>query len=189
MYFYMISKSISSTMLFKSILAALIFSLIGDILLLWDALFIYGIGAFFIAQACYIIGFKFAQDSKIDLRNVNFIRTFIYNFPIYFLGAFVFDLSSAHLGSLKIPVIFYTLVITSMVTTARERFGKCSPSSFWQVFVGSMLFFLSDGVIALNKFYQTIADADILIMGMYAVGQLLIVMGIRSFLIEPKNIA
>jgi len=185
MYFYMISKSIASTLLFKSIMAGLIFSLIGDVLLLWDHLFIYGIGAFFIAQACYIIGYKFAQESTINLRNVNFIRTFMYNFPIYFLGAFVYYLCSPELGPLKIPVVFNTLVITSMVGTARERFGKCNTTSFWQVFIGSLLFFLSDGVIALNKFYQPIADAGLLIMGMYAVGQLLIVMGIRSFLIEP----
>jgi hypothetical protein len=73
-----------------------------------------------------------------------------------------------------------------MLSTARERFGKVSPSSFWQVFVGGSLFFISDGIIAVSRFYNDFPDAGILIMGTYAVGQLLIVMGIRSFIIDPK---
>ena len=41
LYFYFISKPIASTLLAKTILAALLFSWLGDILLLWPELFIY----------------------------------------------------------------------------------------------------------------------------------------------------
>ncbi|RAI83917.1 lysoplasmalogenase [Algoriphagus yeomjeoni] len=184
-YFYQITKPISSTLLSKSILGALIFSLLGDILLLWDHLFIYGIGAFLLAHVCYIIGFKVAQKAPESLLNVNFVKTFFVNLPIYFLAAFTFYMINPNLGALKIPVIVYIITIVSMVTTARERYGKCNPASFWQVFIGASLFFISDGLIALDKFYLPIQDAGILIMGTYAIAQLMIVMGIRSHIIQP----
>jgi uncharacterized membrane protein YhhN len=116
---------------------------------------------------------------------VNFVKTFFINLPVYFLAAFTFYMINPNLGALKIPVIIYIIVIVSMVTTARERYGKCNPASFWQVFIGAILFFISDGVIALDKFYLPIPDAGIIIMGTYAIAQLMIVMGIRSHLIKP----
>lgn len=185
-YFYQITKPISSTLLARSILGALLFSLLGDILLLWDHLFVYGIGAFLLAHVCYIIGFKVAQKAPESVLNVNFVKTFFINLPIYFLAAFTFYLINPNLGVLKIPVIVYIIVIVSMLTTARERYGKCNPDSYWQVFIGACLFFISDGLIALDKFYQPIPDAGLLIMGSYAIAQLMIVMGIRSHFIQPK---
>lgn len=185
-YFYQITKPISSTLLARSILGALLFSLLGDILLLWDHLFVYGIGAFLLAHVCYIIGFKVAQKAPESVLNVNFVKTFFINLPIYFLAAFTFYLINPNLGVLKIPVIVYIIVIVSMLTTARERYGKCNPASYWQVFIGACLFFISDGLIALDKFYLPIPDAGLLIMGSYAIAQLMIVMGIRSHFIQPK---
>ncbi|WP_192347730.1 lysoplasmalogenase [Algoriphagus sp. Y33] len=184
-YFYHITKPISSTLLVKAIIGALIFSLLGDILLLWDHLFIYGIGAFLLVHVCYIIGFKVAQKASESILNVNFIKTFFINLPIYFLAAFTFYMINPNLGAYKTPVIVYIILIVSMLTTARERFGKCNPASFWQVFIGACLFFVSNGVIALDKFYQPIPDAGIIVMGTYAIAQLMIVMGIRSHIIQP----
>lgn len=184
-YFYHIIRPISSTLLAKSVLGALIFSLIGDVLLLSEQFFIYGIGAFLLAHVCYIIGFKVAQKAPESIINYNFIKTFFINLPIYFLAAFTFYIINPNLGVFKIPVILYIIVIVSMVTTARERYGKCNPTSYWQVFVGACMFFIADSFIALNKFYQPIPDAGIIIMGTYAIAQLMIVMGVRSHIIQP----
>lgn len=186
LYFYQVTKPIASTLLRKSVLSALIFSWIGDVLLMWPELFVFGLGAFLMAHVSYLIGFKVAQKTANKLVPMNFLKLFVYNLPIYFSAAFIYYLIYPNLGSLKIPVILYILVIVSMLSTARDRFGKVNPSSFWQVFVGGSLFFVSDGIIALSRFYQDFPEAGILIMGTYAVGQLLIVMGIRSFIIEPQ---
>lgn len=186
LYFYQITKPISSTLLTKSILGALIFSWIGDILLLWSHLFIYGLGAFLMAHVCYIIGFKLAQKGPTRLEQVNFVKAFLFNLPFYLAAAFVFYLINPNLGSMKIPVIAYIIVIVSMVATARDRFKKCNPASFWQVFIGANLFFISDGAIAISRFFVEFHESGILIMGTYAIAQLLIVMGIRSFLINHK---
>lgn len=186
LYFYQITKPIASTLLTKSILGALVFSWIGDILLMWSHLFIYGLGAFLIAHVCYIIGFKLAQSSPIRLEQVNFVKSFFYNLPIYLAAAFVFYLINTNLGNMKIPVIAYIIVIVSMVATARDRFKKCNPASFWQVFIGAILFFISDGAIAISRFYVEFPESGILIMGTYAIAQLLIVMGIRSYLVNLR---
>ncbi|TFV92028.1 lysoplasmalogenase [Algoriphagus kandeliae] len=185
-YFYKITKPVSWTLLSKATLGALVFSLLGDILLLWNQLFIYGLGAFFIAQVCYIIAFKVAQQNPNRIAGVNFIRTFFLNLPIYIIAAFIYYLIHQNLGSLKIPVVVYIIVIVSMLSTARERFKKCNPDSFWQVFIGASLFFVSDGIIAISKFYRDFQESGILIMGTYVIAQLLIVMGIRSHLIRPE---
>ncbi|GMQ26523.1 lysoplasmalogenase [Algoriphagus sp. oki45] len=185
-YFFFITRPIASTLLTKSVLGALIFSWIGDVLLLWPNLFVYGLGSFFLAHVCYIIGFKLAQKQATRIDQVNFVRSFFFNLPVYLAAAFIFYLINPNLGILKIPVIGYILVIVSMVATARDRYNKCIPASFWQVFVGSILFLISDGIIAVDKFYLSFPEAGILIMGTYATAQLLIVMGIRSYLIGEK---
>jgi uncharacterized membrane protein YhhN len=186
LYFYRITRPIASTLLTKSILGALIFSWIGDILLMWNHLFVYGLGAFLMAHVCYIIGFKFAQQGPTKLEQVNFVKSFFYNLPIYLAAAFMFYLINPNLGNMKIPVIAYIIVIVSMVATARDRFKKCNSASFWQVFIGAILFFISDGAIAISRFFVKFPESGILIMGTYATAQLLIVMGIRSYLIDHK---
>jgi uncharacterized membrane protein YhhN len=185
-YFFQIIKPISNTLLAKTILSGLIFSLLGDILLMWPNLFAYGLGSFLLTHVCYIIGFKIAQKAPQNLANINFLKQFLWNLPVYFAAAFIYYLINHNLGILKIPVIVYILVIVSMVSTARDRYGKCNPASFWQVFIGAGLFFISDGILAFSKFYMNFPESGILIMGTYAVGQLLIVMGIRSFIIYPN---
>lgn len=185
-YFYQISKSVFSTLLAKTILSALVFSWIGDILLLWEDFFLFGLAAFLIAQVCYMIAFKVAQKAPESLFNYNFVKAFFINLPIYIIAAYLYYLINPNLGGYKIPVIVYTIAIVSMVTTARERFGKSNSASFWQVFIGASLFFISDGLIAINRFYVSFPEADVLVMGTYAIAQLLIVMGIRAHLIQPQ---
>lgn len=185
-YFYRITRPIASTLLTKSILGALVFSWIGDILLLWPQLFVYGLGAFLMAHVCYIIGFRIAQQSPGRLEHVNFVKSFFFNLPIYLAAALVYYLIHSNLGNLRIPVIAYIVVIVAMVATARERFKKCNPASFWQVFLGAVLFFVSDGAIAISRFFADFPESGIVIMGTYAIAQLLIVMGIRSYLINPR---
>jgi len=185
-YFYQTTRPIASTLLTKSVLGALIFSWIGDILLMWPQLFVYGLGSFLMAHVCYIIGFRIAQNSPARLEHVNFVKSFFFNLPIYLAAALVFYLINPGLGAMKIPVIAYIIVIVGMVTTARDRFKKCNAASFWQVFIGAILFFISDGAIAISRFFQDFPESGILIMGTYAIAQLLIVMGIRSYLINPK---
>lgn len=191
-YFIASSVAIKGTLLRKTIGAALICSWIGDVLLLFPNLFLYGLGAFLLAHLCYIFAFKIAQKNPFSIGQVNFIRLFFYNLPIYIIAAIAYFLIQPGLGTLKIPVIIYLIVIVLMVTVARERFGNTNPVSFWQVFIGGFLFMVSDGILALNKFFQPFPEAGVMVMGTYILAQLLIVRGIMAHgqeykVVSPKN--
>ncbi|WP_143959451.1 lysoplasmalogenase [Litoribacter populi] len=186
LYIYFITNTtlIKGSLLRKSMGAALLFSLAGDSLLLFPNLFLYGLGAFLMAHLCYIVAFKLTQHYQFSFYTVNFVKLFFYNLPIYIPGAIVYFLIQPNLNELKIPVVTYLIVILMMATLARERFKRTNASSFWQVFVGAILFMVSDGILALNMFGYPMADGDTLVMGTYILAQLLIVMGIRSHIVS-----
>ncbi|UCS94289.1 lysoplasmalogenase [Echinicola marina] len=186
-YFLSTTSVIKNTLLRKSVGTALILSLIGDVLLLFPQMFLYGLGAFFIAQVCYIIAFKLIQNHQINLRQINFLKIFFFNLPIYIVASIIYFLINDNLHQLKTPVIFYILAMVMMASTARERFKRTNTQSFVQVFLGAILFLVSDSIIALDLFFQPINNSGVLIMGTYILAQLLIVMGIRSHLVHSPT--
>jgi len=181
-FFIFSSKAIKRTILRKSMSAALIFSWMGDVLLMFPDFFLYGLGAFLMAHICYIIGFKMAQTNPFAIGKVDFLRLLFINLPIYIAASFVYFLINPGLGSIKVPVVIYLIVIVLMVTTARERFGKTNAVSFWQVFIGGVFFMVSDGVLAINRFYQPFPESGVIVMGTYIIAQFLIVRGILAHL-------
>ncbi|AEL25096.1 lysoplasmalogenase [Cyclobacterium marinum] len=187
LYFLQSTKLIKGSLLRITVSAGLFFSFLGDTLLLNKDLFLYGLGAFFMTHVCYIIAFKLTQNQTLNLFKVNFIKMFVYNLPLYILTAFIYFLIHAQLNELKIPVIIYTMAIVMMVTMARERYGRTNSASFWQLFIGAFLFFISDSLLALDRFFYPIIDGDLYIMGTYILGQLLIIMGIRSHLLQVNK--
>ncbi|WP_339925370.1 lysoplasmalogenase [uncultured Cyclobacterium sp.] len=186
LYFLQITKLINGSLLRITVSAGLFFSFLGDVLLLDESLFLFGLGAFFMTHICYIVAFKLTQNHTLNLFKVNFIKMFVFNLPLYIVAALIYFLIHSQLNELKIPVIIYIMAIVMMVTMARERFGRTNNSSFWQLFLGAFLFFISDSLLALDRFFHPIVDGDLLIMSTYILGQLLIVMGIRSHLIQVK---
>lgn len=179
-YFIKGSYLIKGSILRKSVSTALVFSLVGDVLFLFPNLFLFGLGSFFMVHICYILAFKLAQNHTIILNKFYIIKLFLYNLPIYILAAFLYYIIHAQLLYMEVPVVIYLCAIVLMMATARERYKKTNVSSFWQVFLGAALFFLSHGIYLMQVFFQPVEEADILIMGTYLLAQLLIVMGLRS---------
>ncbi|GEO21545.1 lysoplasmalogenase [Cyclobacterium qasimii] len=186
LYFLQSTKLIKGSLLRITVSVGLFSSFLGDVLLLDGSLFLFGLGAFFMTHICYIVAFKLTQNHTLNLFKVNFIKMFVYNLPLYIVAALIYFLIHSQLNELKIPVIIYIMAIVMMVTMARERFGRTNKSSFWQLFIGAFLFFISDSLLALDRFFHPIVDGDLLIMSTYILGQLLIVMGIRSHLVQIK---
>ncbi len=65
-----------------------------------------------------------------------------------------------------------------MSMMALKRSGRVGDSSFKLVFAGSLLFLLSDSMIAFNKFHSDIPMAGFLIMLTYIAAQYLIMRGL-----------
>jgi uncharacterized membrane protein YhhN len=61
---------------------------------------------------------------------------------------------------------------------ALNRNGRVNFNSYFLVFVGSVLFVLSDSLLALNKFYMEISMAGFWIMILYISAQYLIMRGL-----------
>jgi len=156
------------------LLLALFCSMVGDILLMFDdqnpQFFIFGLIAFLVAHVMYIL--LFLKDRNHSKNALPFILVLL----IY--ASALFYLLKDGLGEMLIPVIAYMLVILTMATTAFLRKDKASKQSYLPVFVGALMFMLSDSLLALNMFYQPIPFANFAIMMTYALAQFFIVIGI-----------
>ena len=172
-----IKKQIKSLMIF-----ALVFSIIGDIALLFDGIqplyFITGLGAFLFAHVMYVLVFLKQRDSK--RKPISFILLML----VY--AVFLFYLLKEGLGDLLIPVIVYMIVILSMSTSAFLRQKTNNTISFNWVLIGAILFMISDSILALDKFYQSFTLSSLLIMITYALAQYCILIGILKHSTELR---
>ena len=158
------------------VLSALIFSLLGDILLMFtetnSLFFIGGLLAFLTAHVMYILIFLKKRN------NTKKALPFMLLLLVYAIGLFYFLKDG--LGDLFIPVIIYMFVILMMVNTAFLRQGNVPKNSYILVFLGALFFITSDSLLALNKFYHPLPLANVWIMTTYAFAQLFIVLGLKK---------
>ena len=158
----------------RMIFFALGFSLLGDILLMFvnqsANFFIGGLIAFLIAHIFYVLVFlKQRNRSKNPFLFIGFVLLY---------GMLLFYFLKDGLGDMLLPVILYMVIILSMASTAFLRQGYVVKNSFVLVFIGAILFMISDSILALNKFYQPLAFTNFSIIFTYAFAQLFIVFGL-----------
>ena len=178
--YYLSSRTSKPDKLTYLITGALVFSWLGDVLLMlqgrFESLFIFGLGAFLIGHVMYIIGYRFAKDQEPNRTYISFIRTRIV-FLLLVGGALIYMLYPT-LGDLRIPVIVYTTIIISMGISALLRRGHTSEKSFILIYSGAILFIMSDSMLGINKFLSPLVQSSLLIMATYIAAQFLIVKGI-----------
>lgn len=156
----------------------LVFSLLGDVLLHEQAhFFLLGMAAFFLAHVFYIVGF--AQnlqppDWKILLPLVVIIIAFTVFTRKVRAGLRVHGESK-----MLLPVSGYAAVISVMAAFAvsclfRPAWGT-TPAVL--VTLGAILFYISDAVLAYNRFVGPIPASDPIVMVTYHMAQILISVG------------
>ena len=175
----------SNPVAIKGFLFALVFCWLGDVFLLFDHLnelfFMAGLGSFLVAHVLLIFCYrKFrlpgeSQQSTLRIR---------LSFPVVLVGSGLVTVLYPKLGDLRIPVMVYAMALTLMVLQSIFRFGRTSAASFWLVFAGAVSFMISDTLLAINKFYQPVSQAGVLIMVTYIASLFLIVQGIIA---HPKT--
>ena len=148
---------------FITLLFALSFSALGDVLLALDTgqLFIGGLAAFFISHTFYIITMLPIKTWRLDV-------VLLY----LFLAIIVFCLFYPNLNDMLIPVLFYMLVLTIMASLT-----WMTDKSNGFLVLGGAVFVISDSILGLNRFYLEIVHADIAIMGSYYLAQFCLVKG------------
>ncbi|MEJ5996026.1 lysoplasmalogenase [Pedobacter sp. Du54] len=162
----------------KRIGAGLLFGLAGDVFLLFEdqneSFFIFGLVAFLLGHIAYMSAFY------LDYRvNKTVYQKYTKHAMIGFgLFSVVFcALLWSYLGDLRFPVIIYALAISLMGIMAVNRFGRVNSLSFKLIFYGSLLFILSDSVLAINRFVYEFKVSGIIVMATYMAAQYLITMG------------
>lgn len=178
-YFFVETKSINSS-LKKWIFLALLFSWLGDVLLMFQPqhsiFFLLGLSAFLIAHIFYIIFFH-------RLRVLELVKSRVWALllvAVYY--AALITILSPYLNDMKLPVRIYGIVISAMLLLAIHMLFISRPQAGRLILLGAVLFVISDSVLAINKFYHPFQAAGITIMLTYGLAQFLIVKGAVSYL-------
>ena len=155
-----------------------IFCLAGDIFLMLPRdMFIFGLLAFLLGQACYVVGFNNIAPF-LNLWGV---------FLIIMLGIYIgwlypkiaTSLVQKGRGGLKIPVLIYSTVISLMVYSALMTWTRPGwlIASAASASIGAVLFYISDSILAWDRFVEPIPHARLRTMIFYHLGQIGIVLG------------
>jgi uncharacterized membrane protein YhhN len=159
----------------------LLFSLAGDVfLMLPKEQFIAGLISFLLAHVMYVIGFAPLQ--PLDTPQI-FIAAVI-ALLVAAAGVTIYRRVAAGLlasgkGGLRMPVMIYTIVISVMLVSASLTLllPNWAITSALAVTAGAALFFLSDAILAWNKFVAPLRYGRLANMSSYHLGQLLIALG------------
>ena len=178
LYYWFSVDSLNRSMM---VLLAILFSFLGDTVLLFEHLdaiyFVLGLAAFLLAHLFYIFAYRQHRNDNAHTELQGVQRTRV-AFPIILAVTGLVVILYPKLGALRIPVMIYAFVIVMMVLSALFRYGRTTLQSFWLVFGGALLFTISDSLLAINKFLQPLPYAGFFIMTTYCVAQFLIVRGL-----------
>lgn len=163
----------------RILLNALIFSWIGDLILIFadiaEIYFILGLVSFLIAHITYCVLFNKQIIGEIQINKVLFgLGSLVIAF---YLTAIILVLMP-NLGDLKIPVIVYAAVISTMLLFAFNGYLIWKKPGALYIFLGAITFVISDSILAFDKFHAPIEKSSFFIMLSYLVAQYLIVVGI-----------
>lgn len=149
---------------------ALGFSCLGDVLLDLDGerLFVPGLLAFLSAHLIYFVLFLRHRLSLAQFSGAQRLRSAV----VLLASLILTGVLMPRLGELQLPVLIYICAITAMVVAAvSARFQQP-----W-VWLGAVLFLVSDSMIALHKFIAPMAARDVLVWTLYYLGQCGIAIG------------
>lgn len=157
------------------LLVTLLFSSAGDILLAltFENSFLFGLGAFLIAQLFYQIHFW-------PYRNWQKWKALPIAAVVIF-ALVILNLLLPKLDKMQIPVIIYMLVICLMAISAIMAVNKQ-----YKAMYGAIVFLVSDTLIAWNLFLQPVPYATYAIMFTYYLAQYCLVCGLIALAKEQN---
>jgi uncharacterized membrane protein YhhN len=145
----------------------LLFSLLGDILLLRpEHFFLLGLSAFLLTHVAYLVAFT---------RDTHFpARPSVWILYLLFAALCNFLLFSRLPAALRFPVAVYSIFLLSMAAQAMGRSLLLRTSLARLAALGALLFVLSDALLAFDRFCQPLQLAPLLILVPYYAAQWLI---------------
>ena len=164
----------------KFIIIAIIFGYLGDIFLLIKGLFLLGVGSFLVGHLFYIINFLVETGIKNYRKN---LFVFLLVCLVYFylesevLKYFRPALIKAGLWG---PLFIYTSIIIAL-NISSAIYAYCYANIYSILtYLGSLIFFVSDCILAKQLFSEYNKYYQIIIMSTYILGQSLITFGMAN---------
>ena len=158
----------------------ILLSLTGDILLMisLDRLFLAGLIAFLLAHLAYLIGFNIPIP---DISAWGFVLAVIVGLGgVRVMRRIVAPLASSGQARMRMPIIIYSAVISLMLLSAMMKMTEITwnANAAALVGVGAFLFYISDIILAWNKFVAPIQNGRIYNIGAYHLGQIMLIAGV-----------
>ena len=182
-WFYLQTKESVNSKFRNYLLLSIVFAFGGDTFLMFlpfdEIFFLLGLGSFLIGQLFYVFAFsnsiatpKGSFNKPIGVAMLLIVFLSYYAILMYALFPYLEDF--------LIPVLVYGVAVCAMGVSSGWRLNKVSIESFMLVFIGAMLFVLSDTIIAVNQFLYkgNLLNAQVFIMITYVLAQYLIAKGV-----------
>lgn len=151
---------------FRLIIAGLVFSLAGDVfLMLPKDRFVFGLVSFLVAHLLYIAAFGLG---------VGYLSAPWLLVPYAVVGVALLAILLPKAGPLKLPVVVYASALVAMAWLAATRWHALQDHASLCAMVGAILFLVSDGILAINKFARPFRAAEALLLSTYFAAQWLI---------------
>jgi uncharacterized membrane protein YhhN len=161
------------------LLAALLFSFLGDCFLLFSEkklFFQLGLFAFLTSHMLYIYTFS----EKIPLSKIFSLWSLLLIIPYLIYAWYFFRYLRPYVGHYFFPVILYIVTIMGMSYSSLLRFWTIRGLLFWFPFIGSLFFIASDTLLAIRNFKYGKKKGWVIVMITYVLGQLLIILGFMN---------
>ncbi len=158
----------------------ILLSLVGDVLLMisLDRFFLMGLGAFLLAHIFYVIGFNIPLPA-LSAWSVILVILIGWGGSKVIRRILVSVLEKGQ-GRMRLPIMVYSVVISIMLLSALLKLNDLTwnASAALLVSLGAFLFYISDIILAWNKFVAPIQHGRIYNIAAYHLGQILLIAGV-----------
>lgn len=153
-----LAHPVAPTYYLSYLIAGLVFCLLGDVFLMYEKYFVYGLAAFLVSHVIFIIAFtQFGG---------YFFMGWV-SLPLLLFGIGYYYFLYPDLKKLAIPVAFYFLAILLMDFSAISLYLIKGTTPFLMMMAGALFFTLSDSMIAIRKFKGPFKNAEWWILSTY----------------------
>jgi len=159
------------------IYGALLFAWLGDVALLkhGSVFFILGLVSFLVGH----LGMSSHLANQLPAA-LNASTTGMVFLVMLTIAAGLFNYLRPHLGSLKLPVLVYCLILATKGSLALLLFWHMPSAMTWLVAAGALVFMASDLTLAINRFVTPIHKAHLWVMSSYTLAQGMMVVGLSQ---------
>ena len=161
----------------RLVIVGLVFCLLGGLLLLFDAYFLFGLGAFLLAHILFSISF---------VQYMGFYKNWIDFLVLFGIAGVLFYWLRPDLGDLLLPVSSYVLIITFMAWQGVGLYVRERNNAHALMAMAVLFFMLSDALLAIAKFKTPFYLSGPLILSTYWLSIGLIANAVRGITIQSN---